>query len=89
MGAFTNSEDPDEMMHNVAFHHVKVKMIFTQKCNIFFNYNLTPLDIHNGPTVPSLLYHIKGKNPSQYNRLRELKRTITMAHLNNHSIGFG
>ena len=21
MGTFTNSEDPDEMLHNAAFHH--------------------------------------------------------------------
>ena len=52
MSTFANSEDPDEMQHNAAFHlvyTVKVKKIFRQKNAIFFkNYNLTPLDLHNG-----------------------------------------
>ena len=52
---FTNSEDPDEMQHYVAFHlglhflkTFKVKKIFRQKNAIFYlNYNLTPLDMYN------------------------------------------
>ena len=49
MSTFANSEDPDEMEHNAAFHqglhcYVKVKKISRQKKTIFvFNYNLTPL----------------------------------------------
>ena len=47
MGTYTNSEDPDEMPHNVAFH-CYVKKIFRQKYNIYENYNLSPLDMYNG-----------------------------------------
>ena len=36
MDTFTNSEDADEMPHNVAFHQGKVKKIFRQKKNIIF-----------------------------------------------------
>ena len=39
MSTFANSEDPDEMQHNAAFHQslhfVKVKKIFRQKNAIF------------------------------------------------------
>ena len=54
MRIFANSEDPDEMQHNAAFHRgsalfVKVKKIFRQKNTIFLeNDNLTPLDMYNG-----------------------------------------
>ena len=53
MGTFANSEDPDEMQHNAAFHQstlfVKVKQIFRQKNTIFFkNYNPAHLDMYNG-----------------------------------------
>ena len=44
-----NSEDPDEMPHNAAFHHCLhcqgKKKVFRQ--NIQY-YNLTPLDMNNG-----------------------------------------
>ena len=42
MGTFTNSEDPDEMLHSAAFHQglhcllLKVKEIFRQKIQYFF-----------------------------------------------------
>ena len=40
MGNFTNSEDPDEMLNNVAFHQdpvfVEVEKIFKVKNTIFF-----------------------------------------------------
>ena len=39
MSTFVNSEDPDEMQHNAAFHqslHCKGKNIFRQKRAIFF-----------------------------------------------------
>ena len=40
MGTFTNSEDPDEMLHNAAFHRstlfVQVKKVSDKKYNIFF-----------------------------------------------------
>ena len=41
MSYFANSEDPDEMQHNAAFHEdlhcfVKVKKIFRQKNTVFF-----------------------------------------------------
>ena len=54
MSTFANSEDPDEMQHNNAFHQglhcfVKVKKTFRQKNQIFFeNYNPIPLDMNNG-----------------------------------------
>ena len=52
MGTFLNSEDPDEMLHNAAFHatlFVKVKKIFRQKIQYLkTNYILTPLDMYNG-----------------------------------------
>ena len=54
MGTFTNSEDPDEMPHDAAFH-IRVytvcygKMDLQTKKTIFFeNYNLTSLDMYNG-----------------------------------------
>ena len=48
MGTSTNSEDPDEIPHNVAFHQ---GLHFRQKITIFFeSYNLTPLDVYNGLT---------------------------------------
>ena len=54
MDTFTNSEDPDEMPHKVAFHEglhfAKVKKIVRLKIQFFFiNYNLTLLDMYNGP----------------------------------------
>ena len=53
MSTFANSEDPDEMQHNAAFHqglHCLQRLnIFRQKNKIFVeNYNLTPLDMCNG-----------------------------------------
>ena len=30
MGALANSEDPDEMLHNVAFHQAMIKSIFRE-----------------------------------------------------------
>ena len=50
---FANSEDPDEMPHNMAFHRsppfVKVKKILDKKYILFFeNYNTTPQDMYNG-----------------------------------------
>ena len=52
MSTFENSEDPDEMQHNAAFHQglhfVKVKRDFRKKSSIFFKlYPDTP-DIQNG-----------------------------------------
>ena len=49
MGTFTNSEDPDEMLHNVAFHQglhclLRLKRYSDKKGN------LTPLDIYNRPS---------------------------------------
>ena len=56
-GTFANSEDPDEMPHNAAFHQgytlfVKEKIdVQTKNKTILFrnvyNYNLPPLDICN------------------------------------------
>ena len=53
MSTFTNSEDPDEMPHNAAFHQgfhclLKLKRSSDKKYIFFFNYNLTPLDMYNG-----------------------------------------
>ena len=42
-----------KMLHFFGVYTVKVKNIFRQKNTMllfFFKYNLTPLDIHNGPT---------------------------------------
>ena len=57
-----NSEDPDEMKHNAAYHQglhclLRQKKILQEKNVIFFlNYNLTPLNIDNGPIR---VYYIK------------------------------
>ena len=44
MGPLANSEDPNEMQHNVAFHqglHCLLRQIDLQRNTIFFcNYNL-------------------------------------------------
>ena len=50
---FANSEDPDEMQHNVAFHQCLHCLLRykgpSDKNTIFFKYfNLTPLDMYNG-----------------------------------------
>ena len=57
MGTFTNSEDPDEMPHNVAFHQglhclsiSGKKGLQIKKYNMFKSYNMTSLDIYNGPS---------------------------------------
>ena len=53
MGTFTNSEDPDDVLHNAALHQglhclLSKKRSLDKKIQYFFNYNLTPLDIYNG-----------------------------------------
>ena len=50
MSTFANSEDPDEMQHNAAFHQglhclFSLKRSSDKKKTIFFeNHNLTPLE---------------------------------------------
>ena len=59
---FANSEDPDEMQHNAAFHQglhsiCKGKKDLQEKKTIYLeNNDLTPLGMHNGL---SQLYYIK------------------------------
>ena len=51
MGTFTNSEDPDKMPHNVAFHQSRVYTVWFGKKDLqkfFLNYNPTTLDMCNG-----------------------------------------
>ena len=53
MGYFTNSEDQDEMPHNVTFHQelhclLKQKSSSDKKIHLKEIYNLTPLDMYNG-----------------------------------------
>ena len=53
MGTFTYREDPNEMRHYVAFHQGLLckgkKDLQTKEYKYLFeNYNLTPLDMHNG-----------------------------------------
>ena len=53
MSTFANSEDPDEMQHNAAFHlglHclLKLKRSPDKKDNILLNFDLIPLDMYNG-----------------------------------------
>ena len=47
MCTFTNSEDPDEMPHNAAFHQGLHCLLMKKKTPKTFseNYNLTPLDM--------------------------------------------
>ena len=50
MGIFTNSEDPEEMPHNAAFHqglHCLYRQSRSSDIIILFsfNYSLTPLDM--------------------------------------------
>ena len=62
MDSFTNSEDPDEMLHNAAFYlglhrlNMVKKALQTQK-SISFIYNLTSY-VHDVCTMdyPSFLY---------------------------------
>ena len=57
---FTNSEHPDEMLHNAAFHQglhcYGKKNLHTKNSKTFENYNLTPLDVYNRL---SQVYYIK------------------------------
>ena len=54
MSTFANSEDPDEMQHDAAFHQglhclLTEKRSSDKRIQYFFeNYNLTPLDMYNG-----------------------------------------
>ena len=55
MGTFTNSEDPDEMLHNAAFHQglhsvclLRLKRSSDKKKLIFLNYNRTSIDVYKG-----------------------------------------
>ena len=52
MSTFANSEEPDEMQHNAAFHqglHCKGKKSSDKRIQYFFeNHNPTPPDINNG-----------------------------------------
>ena len=71
MSTFENSEDPDEMQHNAAFHQglhclIGKKDFQTKEFNIFFNYNLTPLDMYKRL---SHVYRTRRKNPSVYKGL--------------------
>ena len=56
MGTLVNSEDPDEMQHNGAFHqglHCLLKLNQSSKKEILYffgNYNLQSLNIYNGPS---------------------------------------
>ena len=49
----TNSDDPDEMQHNAAFHqglHCFLRLkksSYNRIQNCFVNYNLSPLDMYN------------------------------------------
>ena len=73
MGTFTNSEDPDEMPHNAAFHqglHCLLKQIrFSEKIQyVLLNYNLTPPRYLQW-TISSLLYQTRRKNSIVYKGL--------------------
>ena len=53
MSTFANSEDPDEMQHNAAFHQglhcfKGINNLQTKEYYILNNYNLIPLDMYNG-----------------------------------------
>ena len=62
MDSFTNSEDPDEMLHNAAFYlglhrlNMVKKALQTQK-SICFIYNLTPYvhDVYMYNGLPKFL----------------------------------
>ena len=73
-GTFTNSEDPDEMPHNAAFHlgqHCLSKKSFRQKITILIkNYNQTPLNMCNGLSQV-FLYQIRKKYPIEYKGLND------------------
>ena len=80
MGAFTNSEDPDEMLH--YFHQglhclLKIKTSSDKKNNVFLCFFLfffflrkpdTPRYVQW--TIPSLLYQTRRKNPVVYKGLK-------------------
>ena len=64
MSTLVNSEDPDEMQHNAAFHQglhclLRRKRSSDKRKQYFFlNYNLTPLDMYIGLSQQDLhKYH--------------------------------
>ena len=63
MGTFTNSKDPDEMPHNVAFYQVytvcKVEKLSRQKCNLVSNL-LPDTPIYIQLTIRSLFIKPEG-----------------------------
>ena len=72
MSTFANSENPDEMQLNAAFHQglhcCDGKIDLQIKEYVFLNYNLTPLDMYNGLSKTSL-YQTKRKNSLVYKGL--------------------
>ena len=56
MCTLANSEDPDEMLHNAAFHqglyYLLRQKTYSEKEKqfLFGNYNLRPFDMYNGPS---------------------------------------
>ena len=73
MGTFTNSEDPDEMPHNAAFHkglHCLVRKKTDLLTKITFFLKLSPdTPRYVQWTIPSLSYQTRRKNPLVYKGL--------------------
>ena len=74
MGTLVNSEDPDEMQHNAAFHqrlHCLLRLKQPLGTEIHHNLEDATCDLFNTQwTVPFLLYQYVWENPSGYKGLK-------------------
>ena len=73
MGTLTNSEDPNEMLHNAAFHQslhclLKEKRSSDKKIHFFLLHPDIPRSCGQW-TTPNLLHQIRRKNPLVYKGL--------------------
>ena len=70
MGTLSNSEDPDEMQHNAAFHqdlHCLLSLKQPSGTDIHHNFKTStchPLKYKIGNSI--IIYHYVWKNPSDY-----------------------
>ena len=73
MGTLANSEDPDEMQHNAAFHqglHYLLRLKQLSGIEIYHNLENLPLTPKSAQwAVINLLYQCVWENPSEYKGL--------------------
>ena len=73
MGTLANSEDPDEMQHNAAFHqglHCLLRLKLPPGTEIHHNLVTSTCDPLNTEwTIPYLVYQYEWENPLEYKGL--------------------